>query len=223
MDAGILDGEHQGAGELDEGDGESFERRACVVSEAGHGTRLDRWLATQVPEFSRSYLQRLIDAGDISLDGQEERQASRRVSLGQVYDLLLRPPPQASAFRPESIALSVIYEDEALMVIDKPTGMVMHPAAGNWSGTVLNGLLAHHAAAATLAQGWDRPSAGQGHQRAVRRWKDAGGDSSAERSDRAQRDQQDLSGDGSRQGADWTGSRLMPRSEGIRWCESAWQ
>jgi 23S rRNA pseudouridine1911/1915/1917 synthase len=62
----------------------------------------------------------------------------------------LVPTAESLAFRPEPIALSLVYEDAHLLVVDKPAGLVVHPAAGHWSGTLLNGLLAHHAAAATL-------------------------------------------------------------------------
>ena len=76
--------------------------------------------------------------------------ASRKVAAGQWLTVELIPTAESRAFRPEPMALSVVFEDEQLIVVDKPAGLVVHPAAGNWQGTLLNGLLAWHAAAATL-------------------------------------------------------------------------
>ncbi len=126
------------------------ERRSRTVSAALHGTRLDKVLVTMAEEFSRSHLQHLIDGGHVWVDGVAARSASRKVTAGQHIDIELVPTAESRAFRAEPIALQVVYEDEHLMVIDKPAGLVVHPAAGNWSGTLLNGLLAHHAGAATL-------------------------------------------------------------------------
>ncbi|AKJ28973.1 RluA family pseudouridine synthase [Caldimonas brevitalea] len=127
-----------------------FERRQAVVSAEQHGQRLDKVLVSLAGEFSRSHLQSLIEQGLVELDGRQATTASRKVLAGQRVVVELRPTPQSQAFRPESIALSVVFEDEHLMVVDKPAGLVVHPAAGNWSGTLLNGLLAHHAGAAAL-------------------------------------------------------------------------
>ncbi len=136
----------------DEGpdDDAGIECRSQVVGLASHGQRLDKALVAMAPEFSRSHLQGLIEAGHVQLDGVACRASSRKVRAGQRIDVELVPTAESRAFRPEAIALSVVYEDAALLVIDKPAGMVVHPAAGNWSGTLLNALLAHHAAAATL-------------------------------------------------------------------------
>jgi 23S rRNA pseudouridine1911/1915/1917 synthase len=76
--------------------------------------------------------------------------ASRKVRVGQRLRVCLWPTAQTLAFRPEAMPLDVVYEDQALLVLAKPAGLVVHPAAGNWSGTLLNGLLAHHADAAML-------------------------------------------------------------------------
>ena len=73
------------------------------------------------------------------------------------------PRRESLAFRPEAMALAIVFEDEHLLVLDKPAGLVVHPAAGNWSGTLLNGLLAHHADAATAAARRHRAPARQGH------------------------------------------------------------
>ena len=138
----------------DEADAEpaaqEHERREVVVDAAMHGERLDKVLVALAPEFSRSHLQALIAQGHVMLDGVTADTASRRVRAGQQLQITLVPTAQALAFRAEPMALAIVYEDEHVIVIDKPAGLVVHPAAGNWSGTLLNGLLAHHAAAAGL-------------------------------------------------------------------------
>ncbi|MCY7316683.1 MAG: RluA family pseudouridine synthase [Rubrivivax sp.] len=136
-------------GEADSATAEVEIRSACVPR-AQHGQRLDRMLVTLAPEFSRSYLQQLIEQGHVQLDALVAMTASRRVRAGQVLQLALVPTEESRAYRPQSMVLAVVFEDEHLLVIDKPAGLVVHPAPGNWSGTLLNGLLAYHAAAATL-------------------------------------------------------------------------
>ena len=133
-----------------ETDEDALELRELDVDATAHGLRLDRWLAERIPEFSRAHLQRLIACGDVALQPSRRVVASTRLTLGDHVQVTLRPPPEVTAFRPEPVPLDIVFEDEHLMVIHKPAGLVMHPAAGHWGGTVLNGLLAHHATAATL-------------------------------------------------------------------------
>ena len=127
-----------------------IERREAPVSSALHGVRLDKAVVAMAAEFSRNHLQSLIEAGHVSVDGAPARTASRKVLAGQVIAVDLVPTAESQAFRPEPLPIAVVFEDEHLMVVDKATGMVVHPAAGNWSGTLLNALLAHHRGAATL-------------------------------------------------------------------------
>jgi len=134
----------------DETDAEAIEARERVVDAVLHGERLDKALVSMAPEFSRSHLQGLIDGGHAWVDGEPARVASRRLRAGQKLKVELVPTAESRAFRAEPMPLAIVFEDEHLMVIDKPAGLVVHPAAGNWSGTLLNGLLAHHAAAGTL-------------------------------------------------------------------------
>lgn len=131
-------------------DEDAPERRRLLVDAALHGVRLDKVLVAMAPEFSRSHLQHLIDEGHVWVDGVVASSASRKVQAGQGVEVELAPTAESRAFRAEAMALPVVFEDEHLMVIDKPVGLVVHPAAGNWSGTLLNGLLAHHAGAASL-------------------------------------------------------------------------
>jgi 23S rRNA pseudouridine1911/1915/1917 synthase len=126
------------------------ERRAFAIDAALHGDRLDRALATLVPEFSRSYLQQLVEARAVTLGGKVVTRASQKVKAGDAGAIELRPTPQSQAFRPEPVPLSIVHEDEHILVIDKPAGLVVHPAAGNWSGTLLNGLLARDPKSAAL-------------------------------------------------------------------------
>jgi 23S rRNA pseudouridine1911/1915/1917 synthase len=126
------------------------EPRHAVVTAAQHGQRLDLALVALAPEFSRNHLQHLIEQGHVQIDGQVAQTASRRIKAGQTLHVLLVPTEESRAFRPQPMALQVLFEDEHLLVLDKPAGLVVHPAPGHWQGTLLNGLLAHHAAAATL-------------------------------------------------------------------------
>ena len=126
------------------------EIRQATVSSAQHGLRLDKALVALAPEFSRSWLQQLIDRGHVLLDGQVQTTAARRIKVGQRLQVALAPTAESLAFRPEAMTLVIVYEDAHLLVVDKPVGLVVHPAPGNWSGTLLNGLLAHHPGAASL-------------------------------------------------------------------------
>jgi len=124
-------------------------RRLEVAPEC-HGQRLDAWLSACIPAYSRSHLKGLIEAGAVQVGGQAVTSASRKVAQGQVVDIVLQATAQSQAFVPEPMDLPIVFEDEHLLVVDKPAGLVVHPAAGNWSGTLMNGLLAHHAGAASL-------------------------------------------------------------------------
>ena len=135
--------------ELAEPGGET-ESRILAFSHGQHGLRLDHALVGLVPEFSRSYLQQLIEGGAVTLDGVPLCKPSARVKAGQRGSIELRPTLQSQAFKPEAMPLALIFSDAHLLVIIKPAGLVVHPAPGNWSGTLLNGLLALDAQAATL-------------------------------------------------------------------------
>lgn len=130
--------------------GPDVELRQLVFGEAQHGLRIDRALVELVPEFSRSYLQQLMDLGGVAINGAVVSKPSTRVKAADRGTIELRPTPQSQAFKPEVMALELAYEDEHLMVINKPAGLVVHPAPGNWSGTLLNGLLAYDAQAMNL-------------------------------------------------------------------------
>jgi len=129
---------------------DDVERRSAVIDAGFHGARLDLAVVSLAGEFSRNHLQTLITGGHVWLDRQVTLTPAKKVRAGQRLDIELLPTAESRAFRAEPMALDVVYEDAHLMVVDKPAGLVVHPAAGHWSGTLLNGLLAHHAVAATL-------------------------------------------------------------------------
>jgi 23S rRNA pseudouridine1911/1915/1917 synthase len=107
------------------------------------GLRLDQALARLMPDESRSRLARLIGEGRVTIDG-ERPLARRKVKSGEAVAVELAPRQEESAFGAEAIALDIVHEDAAVIVIDKPAGLVVHPGSGNWQGTMLNALL-HHA------------------------------------------------------------------------------
>jgi 23S rRNA pseudouridine1911/1915/1917 synthase len=108
--------------------------------DAGH--RLDKFLASRWPELSRARLQDLIEAGEVRRDDAVITEGSSRVKPGQNYALRL-PEPRPALPQPEARPLDVVFEDEHLLVLDKPAGLVVHPAPGHARGTLVNALLAH--------------------------------------------------------------------------------
>jgi 23S rRNA pseudouridine1911/1915/1917 synthase len=112
-----------------------------TVSESDAGTRLDAYLAAHINGWSRARLQRLIEAGDVLVNSKLGK-ASYRVSANDEIEAELTPPPESS-FTPENIPLEIVFEDDHIIVIDKPPGLVVHPAAGVYSGTLANGLAFH--------------------------------------------------------------------------------
>lgn len=112
-----------------------------LVAEEHAGIRLDRLLAEYLPEMTRSRLQKLIQEGSVTLNGKPVR-ASAKPSAGDCIEILI-PPPEELLLLPEPIPLDILYEDSDIIIINKPKGMVVHPAAGHYSGTLVNALLYH--------------------------------------------------------------------------------
>jgi 23S rRNA pseudouridine1911/1915/1917 synthase len=129
---------------------QDFECREALVDATLHGQRLDKALVQLAPEFSRNHLQSLITRGHVRIDSRAAQAASQRLRIGQQLAVELVPTEESRAFTPQPMVLALLFEDDDLLVLNKPAGLVVHPAAGNWSGTLLNGLLAHHAGAAAL-------------------------------------------------------------------------
>ena len=113
-----------------------------VVAESESGERLDRVLATRVDGLSRSRLKALVLAGHVAIGGRTIRDPGYRVNAGEEVSLAV-PPPEPAVPRAEDIPLDVLYEDADIIVINKPKGLVVHPAAGHWTGTLVNALIAH--------------------------------------------------------------------------------
>jgi 23S rRNA pseudouridine1911/1915/1917 synthase len=105
------------------------------------GKRLDRFVSDRLPDLSRVTVQRLIEEGNILVGGRE-RKASYRVQVGETITVRV-PPLEPATAQPEAIPLDIIYEDADLVVVNKPAGMVVHPAAGHVGGTLVNAVLAH--------------------------------------------------------------------------------
>jgi len=134
----------------DDGDDAAIEERVSTVAEREHGERLDKAVVVAVPEFSRNHLQQLVRSGFVAVDGTPVRSPAQRVRAGQRIAVRLQPTAESRAYRAEALPLAVVHEDSEVLVIDKAAGMVVHPAAGNWSGTVLNALLARDPSSAAL-------------------------------------------------------------------------
>ena len=107
------------------------------------GERLDKVLAQSLPDYSRNRLKAWVEAGAVMVDGKVTK-ARYLLHGGESIKVFPQEMPEQFAFSPEDIPLDVVYEDEAIIVVNKPPGLVVHPAAGNWSGTLLNGLLFHY-------------------------------------------------------------------------------
>jgi 23S rRNA pseudouridine1911/1915/1917 synthase len=112
-----------------------------TVPEDSDGTRVDRFLASVLPGQSRSQIQRLIKDGQVTVAGKVPR-ANQPVKTGQAIRVIIPPPAEATP-QPEALPLEIVYEDADLIVVDKPAGMVVHPAAGHAGGTLVNALLHH--------------------------------------------------------------------------------
>ncbi|WP_296520324.1 RluA family pseudouridine synthase [Rhodoplanes sp.] len=113
-----------------------------VVAPAEAGDRLDRVLAARLADFSRSRLKSLILGGHVAIGERTIRDPGQRVNANDRVRVTV-PPPEPPEPQPEPIDLDVVYEDEDLLLINKPSGLVVHPAAGHWSGTLVNALIAH--------------------------------------------------------------------------------
>jgi 23S rRNA pseudouridine1911/1915/1917 synthase len=126
-----------------------------IVDEDAPSDRLDRWLARQLPEHSRNVIQRWIKEGNVVVNDAPAR-ANQRLAPGDRIDLLVPESPRATELAPEEIPLSVLYEDQDIIVIDKPAGLVVHPAPGHAGGTLVNAIL-HHVPDLTGIGGEVRP------------------------------------------------------------------
>lgn len=121
------------------------ETLTLTISNDFAGMRLDAALAQLLPDYSRSRLATWIKDGNITLNGQLTTPKMKIIG-GEQIQIQIQPDAQTLAFIPETMDLNILYEDDSIIILNKPAGLVVHPAAGNWHGTLLNGLLAYYPA-----------------------------------------------------------------------------
>jgi 23S rRNA pseudouridine1911/1915/1917 synthase len=139
-------GDHKAVSTVQSSDNEIV---SLEVNERDAGNRLDAFLAAQIDGWSRARLQRLIEDEDVLVNGKPGK-ASYKLHPGDEIEVELTPPP-ATSFTPEDIPLDIVFEDDSLIVINKPAGLVVHPAAGIHSGTLANALAYHFQKLSTRA------------------------------------------------------------------------
>ncbi|HEX5508831.1 MAG TPA: RluA family pseudouridine synthase [Pseudolabrys sp.] len=132
------------------------QKSEVVVAAEEAGGRIDRILAARIPSLSRSRLKALILGGAVAIGGRTIRDPGQRVKSGDEVTVTV-PEPEAATPTGEAIPLVIVYEDDAVVVIDKPAGLVVHPAAGHVSGTLVNALIAHCGASLSGIGGVKRP------------------------------------------------------------------
>lgn len=126
-----------------------------IVSAGERPQRLDRYLLTKLHGPSRAKIQRWIETGQILVNDDAARRSARKVRPGDRIYITI-PPPEPTALRPEAIPLEIVYEDDDLLIVNKPAGLVAHPAPGHRTGTLVNALL-HHCGALKEVGGRERP------------------------------------------------------------------
>jgi len=119
-----------------------LERVEAFIYEDEQPQRLDKFLVSCLPEFSRSRLQSLISEGFVLVNGEKARKAGQTLESHATIHVKI-PPPVTTDLKPEEIPLEIVFEDDNILVVNKPAGMVVHPAAGHPSGTLVNAVLAH--------------------------------------------------------------------------------
>jgi 23S rRNA pseudouridine1911/1915/1917 synthase len=135
---------------------EDDRREVLTVAADDAGERLDRFLARRLADFSRSRLQTLIRAGNVMREGRAVKELGYRVRSGEIYALHV-PAPEPAVPPPQVMPLAIVYEDEHLVVVDKPKGLAVHPGPGHASGTLVNALIAHCGASLSGIGGVKRP------------------------------------------------------------------
>lgn len=121
---------------------EQNERYTFFIDRENESTRIDSVLSLLLPDTSRSFIQKLIESGNLSLNGSPMTSKKYKVCEGDRVEIVI-PPPEKLSVEPENIPLDIVYEDEDVLVVNKPKGMVVHPAAGNYTGTLVNAIMYH--------------------------------------------------------------------------------
>ncbi|MDD4200746.1 MAG: RluA family pseudouridine synthase [Eubacteriales bacterium] len=119
-----------------------LEKLEVNITCENEGTRLDLVLSAALEDYSRTYIQKLFEKGNISLDGRICTEKKHKCKVGEKVSITI-PMPKRLEVEPEDIPLDIVFEDEDLLVVNKPPGMVVHPAPGNYSGTLVNALMHH--------------------------------------------------------------------------------
>lgn len=132
-----------------------MEKRTFEVCEKLNNQRIDKGVAELFGDLTRSYVKKLTDEGNILINGKKAK-ASSKLLCGDRVEINL-PDPEAVGAEAQDIPLDIVYEDDSLLVINKPRGMVVHPAAGNYDGTLVNALLAHCGSSLSTINGVIRP------------------------------------------------------------------
>lgn len=127
-----------------------------TITEEMQGHRLDLVLAANLEDFSRSFIQKLFENGSISVNGKVCGEKKYKAAAGDVVEIVI-PEPRKLQVLAEDIPLDIVYEDDDVLVVDKPAGMVVHPAPGNYTGTLVNALMYHCGDALSSINGIIRP------------------------------------------------------------------
>ncbi|MDO5017473.1 MAG: RluA family pseudouridine synthase [Porphyromonas sp.] len=135
-DPDLQDGDEEGT------NSELFEHFSCTVDKGQTPVRIDRFLVDRMPKVSRNRIQKAAEAGAIFADDKPVK-SNYKVRPGEVISMRLERPPYELEILPEEIPLDIVYEDEYLMVVNKPAGLVVHPGHGNYTGTLLNAIAFH--------------------------------------------------------------------------------
>ena len=118
-------------------------KKKFIIPPSSVGKRADLVLHELLPEYSRARIQSWIKKGFIKIDS-DCFSPKKKLIGGECVDVDIQPEDQDNQFEPEDMVLDIIYDDDDIVVINKPVNLVVHPAAGNWSGTLLNGILFHY-------------------------------------------------------------------------------
>lgn len=127
---------------IDGGDGQLYEHFRFEADPGQEPLRVDKFMAVKLPHSSRARIQRAAEAGSIFVDGQPVK-SNYRVRQGDIVTLMLSRPRHELSIEPEDIPIDIVYEDDCLMVVNKPAGMVVHPGCGNFTGTLVNAIAWH--------------------------------------------------------------------------------
>lgn len=127
-----------------------------TVSEDSGGTRLDAYISSQIEELSRNYAQQIIESGCVSVNGKEELSKKTKVKSGDSIEIDY-PEPETLNVEPQDIPIEIVYEDDDVIVVEKPRGMVVHPSPGNFDGTLVNALMYHCGDTLSSINGTIRP------------------------------------------------------------------